>query len=162
LVGHDFSTVPVHAGQEIRSPSKQSCHQSLNDAALAQELAANPTILNPAFVGKSLCEDFFNFGIGTVQNDTKKTFSALASAGKNEPMFPTRIRPGFWGGGSPAPGPNGEKLTDIDFLIPTPANMINGQASGKFKVGSNDAELTIDAKEPDNSLLDDFTDYVSD
>jgi hypothetical protein len=156
------SRVPVQSGRQITKPSKLDCHKSLNSAALAEEFAQNPTLRNPAYEGKSLCEDFFNFGIGTVDNTTMKTFDALASAGKKMPLLPTVIPPGIWGAEAPARGPHGERLTDIDFLIPSAHTTINDQMAGKFKVGSNDATLTVDPKKPDNSLLDDFTDYWPD
>lgn len=127
-----------------------------NQSVVHRQVAATPPQVKPTEVGESLIADFFNLGIGTVDNQTNKIFIAEASEKKAGPKLLIKLGPGEWGGSRPAEGPQGEKLRDIDFVFATPTTPINGQTKGKFKIGSNDAVISPDPKDNKNSEIDDF------
>jgi uncharacterized protein DUF4157 len=116
--------------------------------------------VKPEEEGQSLIFDVFNVGVGTVNNQTLKTFAACASVGKNTPKLSAKLGPGKWGGNNPAKGPKGEKLKDIDFIFPSKETPINGQIAGMFKIGFNDATISPDPENPKNSKIDDFSGYI--
>ena len=114
---------------------------------------------NGAAEGESLFPDIFNAGVGTLDNQTSRTFKVEASEGKSGALYTIYLGTGEWGDDHPAPGPNGLQLRDIDFVYPSAATPINGQTSGRFKIGSNDATITPDPAAPTNSKIDDFNSY---
>ena len=131
---------------------------------LAHELThvlqnSQSTVRRQAGEGESILPNLFNLGLGTVNNQTDKTFIAEASEKKDSLKIFTVIKRGKWGGAHPAEGQAGEKLHDIDFVWATPTTPLNGQTKGKFKIGSNDATIYPDPKAKDNSKIDNFTRY---
>lgn len=113
--------------------------------------------------GKSFIADFSNVGIGTVDNQTQHTFGALASQGKKGEKRGVTLAPGRWGGDRPIPYPSsGEKLDDIDFIVPIPGKPINCAVSGLFKIGSNDATILPSPYDPtkSRSVIDDWDSYI--
>lgn len=182
--GHDFSRVRLHtdarAGESARTLKARaytvgnhvvfSAGQFAPDTRggtklLAHELThvvqnGQTAIQRQAVEGESLLPDLLNRGIGTVDNQTEETFIAEASETKDSAKMFTPLPPGTWGGSSPARGPKGEQLHDIDFVFATPTTPINGKTSGKFKIGSNDATIVSDPNDKQNSKIEDFTGYI--
>ena len=94
-------------------------------------------------------------GMGTIRNTTSIHFVCVASEGKEGEMEKTTIEEGTWGWEKPIDG----RLDDLDFIFPTPEHPINGETNGAFKIGGNTATLKPDPKNPDNSVIDDFSAY---
>ena len=109
--------------------------------------------------GKAFISNIFNWGIGTVDNKSAKTFHGNASQGKSGASRSIMLSPGKWGDKKPIPGPAGEKQNDIDFIFPTKDTPINGKTDSAFKVGSNNATIITDPKDPKNSKIDDYDSY---
>lgn len=97
-----------------------------------------------------------NKGIGSIDNQTEKTFSGTASPGKKGKEQPTEFGPGNHG------GPDSGGNNDVDFIYPTPGNPINGNTNGAYKVGPNHTTITPDPEDPNNSTIDDWDDYWPD
>lgn len=131
------------------SPNKSKQIQAKSNSRGVSQQTANQ--------GESLLPDITNFGKGTVENRTSKTFQANASAGKSGAQIPVKIPPGKWGGDNPI-----GNLNDIDFVFPTKETPINSTTNGAFKIGSNDATIFEDSSNSANSKIDDFTGYWSD
>jgi len=182
--GYDFSPVRLHTdaraeesarelnahaytvGGDIAFGARQfTPHTADGRRLLAHELThviqnRPTTIQRQATEGESLLPRVSPWGIGTVDNQTGKTFIAKASAGQEGEKMLVKLAPGTWGASQPALGPKGEELNDIDFVIATPTTPINGQTKGAFKIGSNDATISDDPVDKNNSKIDDFTRYT--
>lgn len=184
--GHDFSQVRVHAdtqaaesaravnalaytvGHKVVFGEGQFAPHSVEGKNLLAHELAHLSHNSQSTVRRQVMAPIPRvprMGTGTVDNQTEWNFIVEASEEKTgAPKFQVTLKRGTKMGGEehPAKGPAGQKLPDIDFILPTPATRINGIPGGKFKIGWHQAIISPDSKNKKDSIISNYDDWTND
>jgi hypothetical protein len=154
LLAHELT----HVLQNNQGAVRRQAAGPHPSAAVVQS-PVEATCTGEADEGQTFVDNYLRGGIGTIDNQTQKTFDACASETKGCPKKPIKLGHGEWGDDKLAIGACGEKLKDMDFVFPSSTNPINGQTAGTFKIGSNASTLSPDPANSKCSKIDNFSWY---